>query len=157
MCIAVYCETRILRDRFLFFLTRRVHGDRVTDFLKLCQIKVSLCSDKMTNPYDPLFRNTRENRVNTRIYLQLFIFLVLCCVLQGMMWPSGYRRCIFSGGISGSDLAVGFFFSKFRPSCFKYHFCCPLLVSILVILSIICVKFAYSIIENCTSSRVLYN
>ena len=27
-------------------------------FLKLCEIKVSLCSKKMTNPYDPLFRNT---------------------------------------------------------------------------------------------------
>ena len=32
-------------------------------FFKLCEIKVSLCSKKMTNPYDPLFRNTRENRV----------------------------------------------------------------------------------------------
>ena len=53
--------------RWSYKLTRRVHGDRVTDFFKnFCEIKVSLCSNKMTNPYDPLFRNTRENRVNTR-------------------------------------------------------------------------------------------
>ena len=30
-------------------------------FLKLCEIKVSLCSKKMTKPYNSLFRNTREN------------------------------------------------------------------------------------------------
>ena len=79
-------------------------------FLKLCEIKVSLCSNKMTNPYDQLFRNTRENRVNTREDICSFSYpLFLCCVLQGMMWPSGYRRCIFSGDISGSDLAVEFF------------------------------------------------
>ena len=35
-------------------------------FLKLCEIKVSLCSKKMTKPYDPLFRNTRENSDNKR-------------------------------------------------------------------------------------------
>ena len=36
------------------------------NFLKLCEIKVSLCSKKVTKEYDPLFRNTRENRNNTR-------------------------------------------------------------------------------------------
>ena len=57
--------TRI-RDKFeVLLLTRRVHGDRVTDFFKLCEIKVSLCSKKLTKTYDPLFRNTRENRDNT--------------------------------------------------------------------------------------------
>ena len=34
-------------------------------FFKLCEIKVSLCSNKVTEAYDPLFRNTRENRDNT--------------------------------------------------------------------------------------------
>ena len=48
----------------IFNLTRRVHGDRVTDFFKLCEIKVSLCSKKVTKAYAPLFRNTRENRDN---------------------------------------------------------------------------------------------
>ena len=46
------------------------HGEcTVTEspnFFKLCEIKVSLCSKKMTKPYDLLFRNTRENRDNTR-------------------------------------------------------------------------------------------
>ena len=46
-------------------LTRRVHGDRVTDFFKLCEIKVSLCSKKVTKAYYPLFRNTLENCDNT--------------------------------------------------------------------------------------------
>ena len=34
-------------------------------FFKLCEIKVSLCSKKVTKAYDPLFRNTRENCDNT--------------------------------------------------------------------------------------------
>ena len=62
-----------------------------------------------------------------------------------MMWPSGYRRCIFNGDISGSNLAVGFFFVNFVLRVFKYHFCSPLLVSVFLILLIIFVKFAYSI------------
>ena len=64
-----------------------------------------------------------------------------------MMWPSCYRRCNFSGDISGSDLAVGFFFSfvNFVLHVFKYHFCSPLLVSVFPILLIIFVKFSYSI------------
>ena len=32
---------------------------------KLCEIKVSLCSKKVTKAYDPLFRDTRENCDNT--------------------------------------------------------------------------------------------
>ena len=48
-------------------------------FLKLREIKVSLCSKKMTNPYDPLFKNTRENRVNLgKIFAA---FHILCFVL----------------------------------------------------------------------------
>ena len=35
-------------------------------FFKLCEIRVALCTKKMTKAYDPLFRNTRENRDNTR-------------------------------------------------------------------------------------------
>ena len=64
------------------------------------------------------------------------------------MWPSGYRRCIFTGDISGLDLAVGFFFFisvNFVLHVFKYHFCSPLLVSVLLSLLIISVKFTYSI------------
>ena len=51
-------------------------------FLKLCEIKVSLCSNKMTNPYDPLFRNTRENRVNIRKIFAAFHTPFLCSILQ---------------------------------------------------------------------------
>ena len=39
---------------------------RVTEVFKLCEIKVSLCSKKVTKAYDPLFRNARENRDNKR-------------------------------------------------------------------------------------------
>ena len=107
-------------------------------FLKLCEIKVSLCSKNQ--------KYLRKPRQYAGRYLQLFIFLVLCWVLQGMMWPSGYRHCIFSGDISGSDLAAGFFFfCKFHPSCFQVSFCSPLLVSVFLILLIISVKFTYSI------------
>ena len=36
------------------------------NIFKLCEIKDSLYSNKMTKPYDPLFRNTRDNRDNTK-------------------------------------------------------------------------------------------
>ena len=35
-----------LRCIFSETTLRRVHGDRITDFLKLCEIKVSLCTKK---------------------------------------------------------------------------------------------------------------
>ena len=35
-------------------------------FFKLCGIKVPPCTKKKTKAYDPLFRNTRVNRDNTR-------------------------------------------------------------------------------------------
>ena len=41
-------------------------GSELSIFLKLCEIKVSLCIKKMIKLYDPLFRNTRENHVNTQ-------------------------------------------------------------------------------------------
>ena len=66
------------------------------------------------------------------------------------MWPSGYRRCIFNGDISGSDL--DFFFCKFRPSYFQVSF----LFSSFILL-IFNVKFNNFLIENCTSFRVFYN
>ena len=96
-------------------------------FFKLCEITVSLCSKIMTKAYDPLFTNTRENHVNTREDIFSFSYYLFCAVLQGMMWPSCYGRCIFSGDISGSDLAVWFFVVNF-VHVFKYHFCSPLLV-----------------------------
>ena len=45
---------------------------------KLCEIKVSLCSKKVTKAYDPLFRNTRENRNNRRgkKYLKYIMYLI---------------------------------------------------------------------------------
>ena len=116
-------------------------------FFLLCEIKVSLCSKRLTKPYDPLFRNTREKRVNIREDIYSFSYsFVLYCVLRGLMWPRGYRRCIFSGEISGSDLAVGFFFffCKFRP-CFQVSFLFSSFNFCFFILLIISVKFTYSI------------
>ena len=47
-------------------LTRRVHGDRVTDFfLNFVKLKFPYVVKKVTKAYDPLFRNTRKNRGNT--------------------------------------------------------------------------------------------
>ena len=47
---------------------------------KLYEIKVSLCSKKMTKPYDPLFRNTREKRVNIREDICRFSYSLFCAV-----------------------------------------------------------------------------
>ena len=73
-----------------------------------------------------------------------------------MMWPSGYRRCIFSGDISGSDLAVGFFFVVNFVHVFRYHFCSPLLVSVFLILLLIFVENTYSINKKIVLRLVFY-
>ena len=63
-------------------LTRRVHGDRVTDLFKLCEIEVSLCNKEMTKVYDPLFRNTRGNRVNIREDICSVSYSLFCAAIQ---------------------------------------------------------------------------
>ena len=52
---------------------------------KLREIKVSLCSNKVTKAYDPLFRNTREKCDNT--------------------WGKIFEMCsvIYLEGIKGAD------------------------------------------------------
>ena len=46
-------------------------------FFKLCEIKVSLCSKKVTEAYDPLFRNTREICDNTwEKYLKYVMYFI---------------------------------------------------------------------------------
>ena len=75
----------------------------------------------MTNPYEILEKTT----LILRKIFAAFHISCLCPILQGAMWPSSYRRCSFSGNISGSDLAVGlifFFFCKFHPLYFQVMF-----------------------------------
>ena len=60
-------------------ISRDLNND-LTDFFKLCEIKVSLCNKEMTKAYDPLFRNTRENRV--KIQKIFTVFHIPCFVLQ---------------------------------------------------------------------------
>ena len=126
-------------------LTRRVHGDRVTDFFKLCEIKVSLCSKKVTKAYDPLFRNTRENCVKTRDDICSVSYSLFCASIQKVRCGRAVIDSVhFSGDVSGSDRDIGFFFN-FVLRIFKYHFCFCFLVSVFLILLIFCVKFTYSI------------
>ena len=58
-------------------LTRRVYGDRVTDFFKLCVIKVSLCSIKVTKAYDPLRRQRPHDALFSLSYLSLSITIFI--------------------------------------------------------------------------------
>ena len=119
-------------------------------FLKLCEIKVSLFSNKMTNPYDPLFRNTRENRVNTREDICSVSYSLYCAAIQKLRCGRVVIDAVLLVVTSVVLIAI-------LIRVFKYHFCSPLLVSVFLILLIFCVKFTYSINKNCTSTRVLYN
>ena len=44
--LLVYADNIVLLRDNEEILTRRVHDDRVTDFFKLCKMKVSLCTKK---------------------------------------------------------------------------------------------------------------
>ena len=123
-----------------------MHGDRVTDFLKLCEIKVSFCSNKMTNPYDPLFRNTRENRVNTREDTCSFSYSLFSAVFYKVWCGRAVIGVVLLVVTSVVRISVlDLFFVIFVLHVFKYHFSSPLLVSVFLIMLIIFVKFTYSI------------
>ena len=117
------------------------------NFFKLCEIKVSLCSNKMTNPYDPLFRNTRENRVNTREDICCFSYSLFCAAFYKVWCGRAVIGVVFLVETSAVRISLLdiFFFVNFVLHVFKYHFCSPLLVSVFLILLIIFVKFTYSI------------
>ena len=121
----------------------------VTDspiFLKLCEIEVSLYSNKITNPYDPLFRYTRENRVNTREDVCSFSHSLFCAVFYKVWCGRAVIAVVFLVVMSVVRISLlDFFFVNFVLHLFKYHFCSPLLVSVFLILLIIFVKFTYSI------------
>ena len=79
---------------------------------------------KIWQPYDRLFRNTWENRVNTREDIFSYSYSLFCAIFYKVWCDRAVIGVVFfSGDISGSDLAVGFFFfCKFRPSCFQVSF-----------------------------------
>ena len=92
---------------------------------KVCEIKVSPCSRKMTKPYDPLFRNTRENRVNAREDILSFSYSLFCAVFYKVWCGRAVTGVVFLVVISVvriSMLVFFFFFCKFRPPCFQLSF-----------------------------------
>ena len=99
----------------------------------------------MTNAYDPLFRNTRENRVNTREDICSFSYSWFCAVFY-KVWCGRAVIGVFLVVISVVRISLlNFCCCNFRPSCFQVSFCSPLLISVFFILLIISVKFTYSI------------
>ena len=93
-------------------------------FFKLCGIKVSLCSNKMTNPYDPLFRNTRENHFNTREDICCVSYSLFCAVFYKVWCGRAVIGFVFLvvTSVVRISLLDFFFFCKFRPSCFQVSF-----------------------------------
>ena len=98
----------------------------------------------MINPYDPLFRNTRENRVHTREGICSFSYSLFCAVFYKVWCGRAVIGAVFLVVTSVVRISLLDFF-YFVLHVLKYHFCCPLLVSVFLILLIIFVKFTYSI------------
>ena len=89
-------------------------------FLKLCEINVSLCSKKITKPYDPLFRNTREKRVNIREDICSFSYFLFCFVFYKVCCGRAFIGVVVLVVTSVVRISLmDFFFCKFRPSCFQ--------------------------------------
>ena len=114
-------------------------------FLKLCEIKFSLCSKEMTKAYDPLFRNTRETRVKIREDICSVSYSLLRAAIQKVPCGRAVIDAVLLVVTSVVWIAILIFFFNFVLRIFKYYFCSPLLVSVFLILSIFCLKFTYSI------------
>ena len=119
-------------------------------FLKLCEIKVSPCSKKITKLYDPRFRNNREKRVNIQEDICSFWYSLFYVVFYKVWCGRAVIAVVFLvvTSVVRIFLLDFFFFVNFVLDVFKYHFCSPLLVSVFLILFIISVKFTYSINRN---------
>ena len=115
-------------------------------FFKLCEIKVSLHNKEMTKAYDPLFRNTRENRVKIWEDICSVSYSLFCAAIQKVWCGRAVIDAVILLVTSVVWIAIlNFFFLNFVLRIFKYHFCSHLLVSVFLILLIISVKFTYSI------------
>ena len=99
----------------------------------------------MTKLHDPLFRNTRENRVS--ILDDICSFSLFCAVFYNVRCGRVAIGVVFLvvTSVVRISLLDFFFFVNFVLHIFKYHFCSPLLVSVFLILLMFCVKFTYSI------------
>ena len=112
------------------------------------KLKFPYVLKKFTDPYDPLFRNTLENRINTREDICSFSYSLLCRVFYKVWCGRAVIGVVFLVVTSVVQISLSVFFSlffKFVLHIFKYHFCSPLLVSVFLKLLIIFVKFTYSI------------
>ena len=115
-------------------------------FLNFVKLKFLYVVKKMTKPYDPLFWNTRENRVNTRGDILSFSYSMFCAVFYKVWCGRAVIGVVFLVVTSVVRISLlDFFFVNFVLLVFKYRFCSPLLVSVFLILLIIFVKFTYSI------------
>ena len=79
-------------------------------FFKLCEIKVSLCSNKMTNPYYPLFRNTQKNRVKIREDICSVSYSLFCAAIQKVRCGRAVVGAVLSVVTSVVRIAILIFF-----------------------------------------------
>ena len=100
----------------------------------------------MAKLYDPLFRNTREKRINIRKDICSFSYSLFCVVFYEVWCGRAVIDVVFLVVTSVVRISLwNFFFVNFIHHVFKYHFCSPLLVFVFLILLTIFVKFTYSI------------
>ena len=93
----------------------------------LCEIEVSLCSKNMTKAYDPLFRNTRENRVKIREDICSVSYSLFCAAIQKSRCGRAVIDAVLLVVTSVIRIAILIFVFNFVLHIFKYHFCSPLL------------------------------
>ena len=99
----------------------------------------------MTKPHDPLFRNTRENRVNIRDDICSFSYSLFCAVFYNVWCGRPVIGVVFLVVTSVVRISLlDFFFVNF-VHIFRYHFCSPLLVSVFLTLLIFFLLFTHSI------------
>ena len=90
-------------------------------FFKLCEIKVSLCNKEMTKAYDPLFRNTWENRIKIQEDICSVSYSLFCTAIQKVRCGRAVLNTMFLVVTSVVRIAISIFF-LFRPSYFQGSF-----------------------------------
>ena len=102
----------------------------------------------MAKAYDPLFRNTRENRVKIREDICRVSYSSFYAAIQKVRCGRAVIDAVLlvvTSVVRIAILILFIYFLNFVLRIFKYHFCSPLLVSVFLILLIFYVKFTYSI------------
>ena len=79
-------------------------------FLNFVKLTFSYVVKKMTKPYEPLFRNTRENRFNMREDICSYCTVFCAAFYEVRCGRAVIRCCTFRGDISALGRGVIFFF-----------------------------------------------